>query len=332
MAAEIETETRTRKKQDQDQDLVWSWADVRRALPLAQLPTLLLGAVCVWAVARLFVLRSLESDEPEPVAVGSPEESVRAPVETLAKGQPARRIDGQRLLSVRVLRENLNVEPLAKHVLRGGEATLLNFWGTYCTPCVEELPAFKELTEQLAAPMLHFVPVLVDDQVQVRAAREIYDRLGGPRASGFVADGRLPDPDSRGLTELEAAFGGAVSLPTTVVLDCEHRLRWSKRGKLGAGDLKELRGVLARVIEELGTPVCVAERRRARRQLQPQAPGRRLPPSLEIESLTGGSLETESVDQSDCNPDGKCDLEGGETVKNCPVDCKPKILSSSTKK
>lgn len=292
-------------------------------ISLRSVPSILLGAVCVWAVVRLFFLRTEEIDVPEPGAIDSHDEAVLVSDETDAN-VPPRRIDGQRLLSVRVLRENLNVEPLAKNALRAGEATLLNFWGTFCTPCIEELPAFKILTDDLAAPMLHFVPVLVDDQVKSSVARAMYDTLNGPIPSEFVADGRLPDADSRGLTELEAALGGRVSLPTTVVLDCEQHVRWSKTGKLEASDFKKLRGALDHVIGELGTPTCISERRRARR-LQ-QAGGH---VGLPLETSTTGSLGAKPWPRSACNADGVCDAERAETVKSCPVDCKPKILSPS---
>ncbi len=296
---------------------------VGRSISLRSVPSILLGGVCAWAVVQLFVLRTEESDVPEPGAIDSHDEVVQVSAQTGAK-IPPRMIDGERLLSVRVLRENLNVEPLAKNVLRSGEATLLNFWGTFCTPCIEELPAFKELMDDLGAPMLHFVPVLVDDQVRSSAARAMYDTLGGPSPSEFVSDGRLPDADSRGLTELEAALGGRVSLPTTVVLDCQQNVHWSKTGKLDASDLKKLRGVLDQVIGELDTPRCVAERRRARR-LQHAGGHEELP----LETLTGGSLGAEPKPRSACNADGICDAQRGETVKNCPVDCKPKILPPS---
>ncbi len=280
---------------------------------LRSLPSILLAAVCVWAVVQLFVLRTEESDEPEPGAADPPHrEAVQVPAETTVKSPP-RLIDGERLLSVRVLRENLNVEPLAKNVLRAGEATLLNFWGTFCVPCIEELPAFKEVTDDLEAPMLHFVPVLVDDQVKSSEARAMYDTLGGPSPQEFVSDARLPDADRRGLTELEAALGGRVRLPTTVVLDCRQHIHWWKTGKLEARDFKKLRSVLDQVIAELDTPLCVAERRRARRLQHGDGQEER-------------PLATPKP-RSACNADGVCDGERGETVKTCPVDCKPTILT-----
>lgn len=295
-----------------------------RLLSLRAIPSILLGGVCVWAVIRLFVLRTEESDEQGPEEIYRDEGAAMASSETGDQSTP-RLIDGERLLSVRVLRENLNVEPLSKNVLRPGEATVLNFWGTFCTPCIDELPAFKELTDDLAAPMLHFVPVLVDDQVRSSAARTMYDKLKGPNPSEFVSDGRLPDADSRGLTELEAALGGRVSLPTTVVLDCVHNVRWSKTGKLEDGDFTQLRDELDLVMSELDSPTCVAERRRARRLQQARGQD---DPTLG-ETTNGGSLAPKVKPRSACNADGVCDSGRGETVKSCPVDCKPKILPPS---
>jgi len=281
-----------------------------RWLSLRSIPSVLLGGVCVWALVRLFVLWTEEGEVAGDKASHRPAAVVSDADETVAERSPPR-IDKEHLFAVRVLHENLRIEPLAKNALRPGEATILNFWGTFCTPCKDELPAFQSLMRELRAPMLHFVPVLVDDQVKASLARTMYDELHGPSPSEFVADGRLPDVDDPRLTELQAALGGRVNLPTTVVIDCERRIRWSKTRKLETKDFLELRGVLGRVLGELDTPTCVAARKRARRL--EQGHGQHGPP------------DDGPGPRSTCHADGECDADRGETVKNCPVDCQPKI-------
>ena len=50
-------------------------------------------------------------------------------------------------------------EAVATHDLEG-HVTLLNFWGTWCPPCVAEFPHLSELAEKFAAnPKFRFYPV-----------------------------------------------------------------------------------------------------------------------------------------------------------------------------
>jgi len=302
----------------------------RRSLTLRSVPSVLLGVICMWAIVQLLVLRTEDSEGGGHKKIYSPVEAMSGTVEH-GEQSPPRPIDGERLLAVRVLRESLSVEALAKDALRPGEVTILNFWGTFCIPCKEELPEFAGLTTDLGAPMVHFVPVLVDDEVKSSVARVMYDELQGPNPSEFVSDGRIPDAENPRLTELQAALGGRVSLPTTVVLDCEQKVRWSRTRKLEASDFRELRGVLEKVLGELDTPTCAAERRRARRPKQVRGPKDPTDGTTEdpTEATTGGFSDEGPRPRSACNADGECDAERGETVKSCPVDCRPKILIPS---
>ena len=50
-----------------------------------------------------------------------------------------------------------------------GQVILLNFWATWCPPCLEEIPAFIELQESYADQGLQILGVAVDDDQAVRA-------------------------------------------------------------------------------------------------------------------------------------------------------------------
>ena len=50
-----------------------------------------------------------------------------------------------------------------------GQVILLNFWATWCPPCLEEIPAFIELQETYAEQGLQILGVAVDDEPAVRA-------------------------------------------------------------------------------------------------------------------------------------------------------------------
>ncbi len=57
-----------------------------------------------------------------------------------------------------------------------GEVILLNFWASWCAPCIEEMPSLERLHRALEAKGLRVVAVSVDDDVQIiERFREEYD-------------------------------------------------------------------------------------------------------------------------------------------------------------
>jgi thiol-disulfide isomerase/thioredoxin len=56
-----------------------------------------------------------------------------------------------------------------------GRVLVVNFWATWCKPCVREIPAFVELQRQYAEHGVQFVGVALDTASQVDA---FFDRLG----------------------------------------------------------------------------------------------------------------------------------------------------------
>lgn len=50
-----------------------------------------------------------------------------------------------------------------------GKVVMLNFWATWCPPCLEEIPEFIELQEAYGEQGLQIVGVAVDDEQAVRA-------------------------------------------------------------------------------------------------------------------------------------------------------------------
>lgn len=104
-----------------------------------------------------------------------------------------------------------------------GKPLIVNFWASWCTPCRNEFPLFKE---QLAAlgptDGLRMVGVLYKDQPEL--AQAFLDDLGATWPS-------LPDPD--GAT---AAAYRVVAPPQTYFIDKDGILRGIQIGEVQAED------------------------------------------------------------------------------------------------
>ena len=98
-----------------------------------------------------------------------------------------------------------------------GEVVILNFWATWCAPCLEELPAFREFQEAHRNDGLSIVAVSMDDpQLRTRVNRLARD-FGFPaaviaetQAAGYGRIWRLPITfviDRRGVLRIDGGAG-----------------------------------------------------------------------------------------------------------------------------
>lgn len=93
-----------------------------------------------------------------------------------------------------------------------GTVTVINFWGTWCTPCVAELPYFDRISDEFA------------DTVTVAAVHSSIGRDTAPEyLAKYYADSSmtfLRDYDGEGITGVYyTTLGGTGGYPYTVVLD-----------------------------------------------------------------------------------------------------------------
>jgi thiol-disulfide isomerase/thioredoxin len=88
-----------------------------------------------------------------------------------------------------------------------GQGLVINFWATWCPPCVAEMPALERLARQLAAERIAVLP-LSSDRGGRAVVEAFYQRVG---LSGL---GIWLDP--RGAA---ARATGARGLPTTIIVD-----------------------------------------------------------------------------------------------------------------
>ncbi|WP_455216863.1 TlpA family protein disulfide reductase [Kaarinaea lacus] len=102
-----------------------------------------------------------------------------------------------------------------------GKVVILNFWATWCPPCVKETPAFVELQEQYAEAGAQFVGIAIDNKV---AVQEFMDTYGVNYPMLIGEDNAIKVAKDYG-----NRFG---ALPYTVVIDRKGQIHFVQRGEM----------------------------------------------------------------------------------------------------
>lgn len=73
--------------------------------------------------------------------------------------------------------------------LPDGEITIVNFWATWCAPCVEELPDLQRLGDALQETGVNII--LINSQEKPRETEAFLERLGVTLTSYYDTRGKL---------------------------------------------------------------------------------------------------------------------------------------------
>jgi peroxiredoxin len=107
-----------------------------------------------------------------------------------------------------------------------GTPVVLNFWGSWCPPCIEEMPAFESV-HQTFGGRVRFVGLAVNDNED--SARRQAERTGVTYDLGFDHGGRI------------ATAFGILNFPTTVLIDRDGTVaHTSGAGAIAADELTAL--------------------------------------------------------------------------------------------
>lgn len=108
-----------------------------------------------------------------------------------------------------------------------GRPIVVNFWASWCGPCVEEMPALSQLQREYAKKGVQFVGLGVDSDKNVQAFLQKVQVAYPIYVAGFEG------------ADLARAFGNtAGGLPFTVVIDANGSIRATKLGQIDPEALK----------------------------------------------------------------------------------------------
>lgn len=100
-----------------------------------------------------------------------------------------------------------------------GKVVLINFWASWCEPCVEEMPTFKTLEKKVNSKDLVILLINMDEEQE---AVEIVNKIWGAQGFSFA---KLFDFKKSSLEKL-----GIETLPSTYILDKQGRVAMTGTG------------------------------------------------------------------------------------------------------
>jgi len=110
-----------------------------------------------------------------------------------------------------------------------GKVILLNFWATWCPPCLREIPEFIELQKAYGNQGFQVVGIAIDDE---EAVREYVNKIGMNYPSLVVQDDGVM---------LAKRYGNNIgALPYSVIINRDGEISYTIRGELSKIRAKEL--------------------------------------------------------------------------------------------
>lgn len=154
----------------------------------------------------------------------------------------AARAEGARTKAPDFRATDLAGEKVALKDLLGKGPVVVDFWATWCKPCLKELPYVDRIREKYADRGVQVLAVTIDSPKSQSQVKRYIDT----HKFGFRV---LLDPEQEVFRKLQ----GKGSIPYVVVLDAEGAIRYQHTG-YRPGDENELERVVAELLGDAPDP------------------------------------------------------------------------------
>jgi len=143
---------------------------------------------------------------------------------SLAEAQGTAQVKVERAKVPEFSRETLDGEVLTQEAL-SGKVTLVNFWATWCGPCIVETPELVALHNEWKDRKFEIIGVSMDE-ADLDVIQEFVDRF------------EVPYPILHDLGPLGEAFGGVYALPTTYIVNAQGEIQHRIIGQFRVDDFR----------------------------------------------------------------------------------------------
>lgn len=142
--------------------------------------------------------------------------------------------------------QDLDGNQVDETIFEDAELTMINVWGTFCTPCLEEMPDLAELNREYQEKGVQIIGICSDtinadkelDEAQLEKARELAEQTGADyphiAMSGTLVDTLLPQ---------------VMAVPMTIFVDSEGTQVGT--AYMGARDKEGWAGILDEVLSSV---------------------------------------------------------------------------------
>lgn len=115
----------------------------------------------------------------------------------------------------------LNLSELDARVVKGNDTTyVINFWATWCGPCVEELPSFERINKESFNKPIKVILVSLDFKSKLKSAVIPFVTKNKLNAEVYVID----EPDQQAFIEkIDKKWSGAI--PATLFVNTNKKIR-----------------------------------------------------------------------------------------------------------
>ena len=108
-----------------------------------------------------------------------------------------------------------------------GHPVIVNFWATWCAPCIEEFPDVVKGAQKWRSRGIRFVSISADDPKDAAKVKKTLERFGAPFDAILIANAKAGPAI---IEDVDADWSGA--LPTTFLYDANGQRKERRVGAI----------------------------------------------------------------------------------------------------